>query len=71
MFTTEKDTVIKKSPYLKFFQKDEFPNLKAFRDLGLPLKQVVKVSALEDAFLKMHSKVTKFSWLNFADTPEM
>jgi hypothetical protein len=35
------------------------------------LKQVVKVAALDDAYLKMHSKVTKFTWLSFADTPEM
>ena len=29
---------MKKSPYLKFFQKDEIPTLKAFKDLGFPLK---------------------------------
>ena len=32
---------------------------------------MVKISGLDDAFLKMHSKVTKFSWSNFGDTPDM
>jgi len=71
MFTAEKDNVVKKSSYLKFFQKEEIPTLKAFRDLGLPLKKIVKVTGLDDSFLKMHSKVTKFTWSSFGDTPEM
>lgn len=70
MFTAEKEVTARKSPYLKFFQKDEIPTLKAFRDLGFPLKQVLKVSGLDQAAFK-NPTISKFTWSSFENVPEM
>lgn len=38
----------KKPVYLKYFCEEEIPNLKAFAELGLPLRQIVKVRSKAD-----------------------
>lgn len=47
-FTCEKESAGRKSPFLKFFNQKEVFDLKSFRRLGLPLKQVVKIGQPTD-----------------------